>query len=130
MPAFDPRTMAAEVYRCLAQLRAQTQDEARLKDQKSQAVELYTYISTWGLMRLKAEEIALRQDGRREIVQNFFGCLQTISRQENLTGDLGLPTLTNLRADDYLGLTGLALELAQEFSFWGNAVYVGVARPD
>jgi hypothetical protein len=127
---FDPRIMASEVYRRLAQLRTQTQDGSRLKDQKGQAVELYTYISTWGLMRLKAEETALSQEGRKEIVTKFFECLQTISGQNNLTGDQGLLTLTNLQVDDYLGLTGLALELAQEFSFWGNAIYVGVERPD
>ena len=28
-----------------------------------------------------------------------------------------------LDTDTYLGLTGLALEIAQEFSFWANTVY-------
>lgn len=26
-------------------------------------------------------------------------------------------------ADNYLGLTGLGLQLAQEFAFWANAIY-------
>ncbi|MCW6036926.1 hypothetical protein K4A83_11720 [Spirulina subsalsa FACHB-351] len=40
-----------------------------------------------------------------------------------LTGDQGLNTIKDLSSDDYLGLTGLGLELANEFSFWANAIY-------
>ena len=45
---FDPRTIATPIYDALHNLRSlPNQDETRLKQQKSQAVELYTYLSTW-----------------------------------------------------------------------------------
>lgn len=121
---FDPRTMGKPVYEALSTLRAQpNQDDTRLKEQKNQAVELYTYLSTWGLLRLKAEETALSQDGKKQVVKKYFECLEAISEQENLAGKNGLETLKNLETDDYLGLTGLGLAIAQEFSFWATAVY-------
>lgn len=121
---FDPRTMGKPVYEALSQLRAQAnQDEARLKEQKNQAVELYTYLSTWGMMRLKAEEQALSQEGKKQVVKKFFECLEQISGQAHLAGDQGLQTLKDLDTDEYLGLTGLGLAIAQEFSFWATAVY-------
>ncbi len=124
MMVFDPRTIATPVYEALSELRSQyNQDNSRLKEQKSQAVELYTYLSTWGMMRLKAEEQALSQEGKKDIVRQYFQCLQTLSHVENLVGNNGLETLKNLGTDEYLGLTGLGLALSQEFAFWANAVY-------
>jgi hypothetical protein len=126
---FDPRTIATPTYDALNNLRnLHHQDENRLKQQKSQAVELYTYLSTWGMMRLKAEEMALPDGmmGKRQVVQKFFECLQTISETQNLSGEQGLTTLKNLNTDEYLGITGLGLALAQEFSFWATAIYAGI----
>jgi hypothetical protein len=123
---FDPRTIATPTYDALNNLHSlPNQDETRLKQQKSQAVELYTYLSTWGMMRLKAEEMALPDGmmGKRQVVQKFFECLQTISGKQNLSGQQGLTTLKNLNTDEYLGITGLGLALAQEFSFWATAIY-------
>ncbi len=124
---FDPRTIATPVYEALSSLRSQpNQDETRLKEQKNQAVELYTYLSTWGMMRLKAEEKALNQEGKKQVVKKYFECLQQLSDVKNLAGDDGLNVLKNLSTDEYLGLTGLGLALAQEFSFWASAVYLGI----
>ncbi|EFA74173.1 hypothetical protein [Cylindrospermopsis raciborskii] len=126
---FDPRTIATPIYDALNTLRnLPNQDDTRLKQQKSQAVELYTYLSTWGIMRLKAEEMALPDGmmGKKQVVQKFFECLQTISGRQNLSGQQGLETLKNVSTDDYLGLTGLGLALAQEFSFWATAIYADV----
>lgn len=121
---FDPRTIGKPVYEALDGLRNQpNQDETRLKEQKNQAVELYTYLSTWGMMRLKAEEKALSQEGKKQVVKKYFECLQQLSGISNLDGNDGLNVLKNLSADEYLGLTGLGLALAQEFSFWASAVY-------
>ncbi|MDR9404026.1 MAG: hypothetical protein RI580_11360 [Halothece sp. Uz-M2-17] len=121
---FDPRTIATPVYEVLQDLRIQhDKNESRLKEQKSQAVELYTYLSTWGMMRLKAEEQALSQDGKKDVVKKYFQCLEKLSGIKNLTTAQGLETIKNLSTDDYLGLTGLGLEIAQEFSFWANAIY-------
>lgn len=121
---FDPRTVAKPVYNALSELRSQSnQDETRLKEQKNQAIELYTYLSTWGMMRLKAEEKALSQEGKKQVVKKFFECLQELSLVNNLAGNNGLNHLKHLSTDDYLGLTGLGLALAQEFSFWATAVY-------
>ncbi|QQE67395.1 hypothetical protein GFS31_41080 (plasmid) [Leptolyngbya sp. BL0902] len=124
---FDPRTMGKPVYEALNKLSLDHQgDNSTLKDQKNQAVELYTYLSTWGLMRLKAEEKALSQEGKKQIVKTFFECLEKISETKNLSSSDGLEILKKLDADDYLGLTGLGLIIAQEFSFWATAVYVGI----
>ncbi|MDG2991068.1 hypothetical protein L3556_09040 [Candidatus Synechococcus calcipolaris G9] len=121
---FDPRTMGKPVYEALQALKSQpNQNDARLKEQKNQAVELYTYLSTWGLLRLKAEEKALSQEGKKQVVKSFFQCLQAISEQSKLVGDEGLKTLKDLSTDEYLGLMGLGLAIAQEFSFWATAVY-------
>lgn len=158
--SFDPRTISQPAYEALNKLRKaeetkeqkaieslNTQDleenqkktqkekikaktKERLKEQKNQALELYTYLSTWGMLRLKAEERAISDDkeGKKKVVESFFECLQkTASRNENdLVGTSGLETLSKLEIDDYLGLTGLGLALAQEFSFWANAIYYDI----
>lgn len=124
MMTFDPRTISQPVYKALTDLRSQpNQDETRLKEQKNQAIELYTYLSTWGMLRLKAEEKALNQEGKKQVVKKYFECLQTLSEIKNLAGNDGLAVLTKLEVDEYLGLTGLGLALAQEFSFWAAAIY-------
>ncbi len=124
---FDPRTIATPVYDALNELRTQNnRDQSRLKEQKNQAVELYTYLSTWGMMRLKAEEQALSQEGKKQVVKKFFQCLETLSQSrqfQGLASDTGLEVIKRLNVDEYLGLTGLGLALAQEFSFWANAIY-------
>lgn len=157
--SFDPRSYSSPIYTALSQLRKRyddaanertiSQDECKkhLQEQKSEAQELYSYLSTWGLLRLKGEELSLNkwkgqnpeeipieeraiqsQEGRREIVEQFFQCLDTISRTRNLAGIEGIQTLTQQQtnAENYLGLTGIALEVAKEFSFWANAVYYDI----
>lgn len=123
MMSFDPRTISTPVCTALQELRSQTNDNSRLKEQKNQAVELYTYLATWGMLRLKAEEQALSQAGKQDVVRKYFECLQNLAQISNLSGNDGLNTLKNLNTDKYLGLTGLGLELAQEFSFWANTIY-------
>jgi len=124
MEKFDPRTISNPVCISLQELRAKNQaDNNKLKEQKNQAVELYTYLATWGMLRLKAEEQALNQEGKKQIVKEFFKILQNLSKIENIGGIQGLKTLQTLSVDDYLGLTGLGLKLAEEFSFWANAIY-------
>lgn len=122
MSIFDPRAIATPVYEALSELRSHSNND-RLKEQKNQAVELYTYLSTWGMMRLKAEEKALTQEGKKQVVKKFFGCLQKLSGVANIDGDKGLDVLKNLGTDEYLGLTGIGLAVAQEFGFWATAVY-------
>lgn len=145
MMVFDPRTIARPVYEALAKLRSDFEPTStdlkavietkreRIRAQKSQAVELYTYISTWGIMRLKAEEQALNQDdkekkasskeGKKDIIQKYFECLQKLSGIQNLSNNQGLKALKDMDTDEYLGITGLGLAIAQEFSFWATAVY-------
>lgn len=128
---FDPRTITTPVYEALLQLRSQPhQDDTRLKEQKNQAVELYTYLSTWGMMRLKAEEQALSQEGKKQVVRKYFECLQELSGIPNLAGNSGLNVIKELGTDEYLGVTGLGLALAQEFSFWATAVYHDISGED
>jgi hypothetical protein len=161
MTTFDPRTLTQPAYTTLRDLRQeytqaleagninQGEYEKHLKEQKNQAVELYTYIATWGLMRLKGEEIALdkwnhqqnpsireravkNQEGKREIIVSFFECLQSISQVSNLVGNTGVETLTTQQTNlnKYLGLTSLALKIAQEFSFWADSVYHDIRSGD
>ncbi len=121
---FDPRTISAPVYEVLAELREQhNNNRSRLQEQRNQAVELYTYLSTWGMMRLKAEEQALSQDGKKDVVKKYFDCLQRLSGIQNLSNNQGLKALKDMDTDEYLGITGLGLAIAQEFSFWATAVY-------
>jgi len=129
---FDPRTISNPVFTALQELSSDTADDSRRKEQKNQAIELYTYLSTWGMMRLKAEETAISKDkeGKREVVKIYFECLEEISNNRNMANPQGLDTLKKLSTDDYLGLTGLGLEIAQEFSFWANAIYSDVKSGD
>ena len=130
---FDPRTIGASVYDALKGLRGDLLKEDKIaKQQKSQAVELYTYLSTWGMMRLKAEEQALGNgmDGKKQVVHKFFQCLEKLSERQNLSNANGLDTLKGLDVSDYLGLTGLGLAIAREFSFWATAVYHDVSGDD
>jgi hypothetical protein len=128
---FDPRIMSQPVYKALSRLRSENNtNESRLKEQKNQAVELYTYLATWGMMRLKAEEKALGKEGKKEVVTKYFECLQNISEIAGLSGDTGLQTLTRMDSDEYLGLTGLGLMLAQEFGFWAMAIYHDIKGTD
>lgn len=125
---FDPRTIGKPVYEALAELRNQhSENGSRLKEQKSQAVELYTYLSTWGMMRLKAEERALSQEGKKDVVKKYFECLKELSDLGSLSTDTGLDTLKDMDVNEYLGLTGLGLEVAREFSFWAAAVYYDIS---
>ena len=127
---FDPRTISKPVFNALQELYLNTSDDSRRKEQKKQAIELYTYLSTWGMMRLKAEETALNQEGKKEVVAKYFQCLEELSQRNHLSNSQGLTTLKDLSTDDYLGLTGLGLEIAQEFSFWANAIYCDVESGD
>ena len=167
MMTFDLRTIGTAVYEALRALRQPYQDAwdkahsdsekkiyyDHLKEQKNQAVELYTFLATWGLMRLKAEEISLdktklgetattnlkkkaetSQEGKREVLQAYFACLQNlsdISPNQTLSGKQGLETLKNIQPPEaYLGMTGLGLQLAQEFGFWATAVYHDIKGED
>lgn len=126
MQIFDPRSIATPVYKSLTELFNSSQGNSKqLKEQKAQAFALYSYLSTWGMMRLKAEEAAIT-GGKKVMVEAYFNCLEKLSSTEKLAGSAGLHTITNLETEAYLGLTGLGLALAQEFSFWVTAIYVDV----
>lgn len=132
MLTYDPRTISTHVYESLSNLQQATINQAAQKEQKSQAVELYTYIATWGLLRLKAEEFALNQNSKKDVVKCFFKILGQIAfpdKPDHFLERQGLNNLTkrnhseSLNASEYLGLTGLALQIAREFAFWAEAVY-------
>ena len=121
--SFDPRTISTPVYEALNELKSEhSNNNDKLREQKGQAVEIYTYLSTWGMMRLKAEEQVVKE-GKRDVIAKYFACLEELSGIKNLSGSNGLGTIKDLDCDRYLGLTGLGLEVAQEFSFWTNAIY-------
>ncbi|HIK24417.1 MAG: hypothetical protein P3X23_003890 [Thermosynechococcus sp. Uc] len=122
--------MAQPVYTALRKLHEDTKDDTRLREQKSQAVELYTYLATWGLMRLKAEELALSQEGKKDVVKAFFRVLEEVTGDQNLANDKGLEALKNLDTASYLGLTGLGLQIAREFTFWATTLYADIKSKD
>lgn len=127
MQIFDPRSIATPVYQALTDLSNQARgNDKQLKEQKAQAFALYSYLSTWGMMRLKAEEAAISGDGKKAVIKAYFNCLEQLSTETELAGTKGLQTITAMGTENYLGLTGLGLTLAQEFSFWATAIYVGV----
>jgi hypothetical protein len=127
MQIFDPRSIATPVYKALTELSAGEQgNDKQLKEQKAQAFALYSYLSTWGMMRLKAEETAISGDGKKAVIKAYFSCLEELSGKAKLVGKDGLQTITTMETEEYLGLTGLGLTLAQEFSFWATAIYVDV----
>jgi len=64
------------------------------------------------------------------VVNEFFDCLQQVLGQQQLVNRQGLTTLTALEFEDYLGLTGLNLAIAQEFRFWTTAIYHDVRGGD
>jgi hypothetical protein len=149
----DPRAITQPVYEALNNLRtsyntAKDQGEIspedyqkRLREQKSQTQELYTYLATWGLMRLRAEEMSRNgwekppseiplsqrakknQEGKREAIDCFFQCLEKIAKTRDLAEQNGIDKLNELKTEDYIGLTGIALAVAREFSFWADAIY-------
>jgi hypothetical protein len=140
---YDPRSLGTPVYEALSELSLTHQkDKKRRTQHKSYARELYTYISTWGLMRFKAEEITLqgKQDyiGKKDIIEAYFKCLEKISGASGLSGATGLNALKTINTqtkkgmdlEGYLGLTGIGLAIAQEFSFWANAVYHDISGED
>lgn len=123
MKIFDPRSIATPVYQALTDLHQHNSD---LQGQKIQAFALYTYLSTWGMMRLKAEETAISGDGKKAVIKAYFSCLEQLSGKPNLASAKGLQTITAMETEEYLGLTSLGLVVAQEFSFWATAIYVDV----
>jgi hypothetical protein len=159
---FDSRAINQPVYETLNKLRS-AYDEAkqngevsdkdyarRLGEQKSQAQELYTYLATWGLMRLRAEEMSRNawpksaaeipleerakknQEGKREMFECFFQCLERVAKIQrgSIANSSGIDYLNTMKSDDYLGLTGIALAVAREFSFWADAIYADIKEGD
>ena len=132
MLTYDSRVISALVFQKLSQLKELTNNPSDQKEQKSQAVELYSYTATWGLLRLKAEEFALSspsQRNKRDTIICFFstlGKLVSPDEPDVFSGENGLRYLSDrqrLGASQYLGLTGIALQVAREFAFWAEAVY-------
>jgi hypothetical protein len=137
MVTYDPRTISTLVYQNLNRLKQTVASETDQKEQKNQAVEIYSYIATWGLLRLKAEEFALSGNtnrNKRKLVECFFqtlGKLVSPDEPNIFDGNQGLQYLSNsqqLGASEYLGLTGIALQVAREFAFWAEALYPKLDR--
>ena len=125
---YDPRKISVKVYHNLQEVKDSTQNSQEHDKQRNQAIELYTYISTWGLLRLKGEEPALvKEEQKQKIVKCFFKTLGELifaNNQPNpFVGTAGLKKLTQITASEYLGITGVALQVAREFSFWAESLY-------
>ena len=130
MTNYDPRTISTKVYTNLKTVKDRTSESKDHDKQKSQAVELYTFVATWGLLRLAGEIPALSNEKQKQaVVECFFKTLGELAFAEEkpnpLAGTSRIEKLThpNMTASDYLGLTGVGLKVAQEFSFWAEALY-------
>lgn len=87
MQTYDPRSISSVVYSNLQALKDNTAPQDH-KEQKGQAVEIYNYLATWGLLRLKAEEFALSsQPEKKKVVECFFTSLQEIAFPEEKSSD-------------------------------------------
>lgn len=127
MNKLDTRSFSRYAFEALKLLRNNIASE---KHQKASAIVqgLPAYISTWGLHRLAGDGVKF-SDPKKEtaykgqVYRAFLINLKTVSQSEL---DLTKPeTLINSGAIDthhYLGLNRLAIELAQEWSFWSVAV--------
>lgn len=125
---YDPRKISIEVYTHLKEVKEKVTDTKLHDEQRNQAIELYTYIATWGLIRLKGEEPALvNKPQKQKVVECFFETLGKLVHPtitpNPLVGKEGLDKLIKLTASEYLGLTGVALQVAREFSFWAESLY-------
>lgn len=133
MLKYDDRQISKRVYLNLGKLSGDSVEEEKRREQRGQAVELYTYIATWGLLRLQGEDAALtKQPEKRKVVHCFFQTLGELITPEALQDqnanpfnsvESGLDHLTSLPSSEYLGLTGIALQIARKFSFWAEALY-------
>ncbi len=131
MLTYDSRSISAKVYEKLSQLKKTVNgDKDAQKEQKTQIVELYTYAATWGLLRLKAEEYALEnKPNKQSVIKCFFETLGELIYPDDtdfIAGRNALQNLSNqqqLGSSSYLGLTGIALQVAREFAFWAEALY-------
>lgn len=130
MLSYDPRKISTAVYNNLKQVKEKTSKKEDHDKQKSQAVELYTFVATWGLLRLAGEEPALSNELQKQaVVKCFFQTLGELAFPEEkpnpLVGMSKIEKLTHpkMNASEYLGLTGFALQVAREFSFWAEALY-------
>ncbi|NEQ98036.1 MAG: hypothetical protein F6K30_15180 [Cyanothece sp. SIO2G6] len=132
MEIYDPRKISTRVYRNLSVVKRQAGNNQKILDeQKSQAVELYTYAATWGLLRLRGEETALSKKSHSSVVRCFFKTLGELAFPGEDPNPLlevgdGIERLSDpqtMTASAYLGLTGLALQVAREFSFWAESLY-------
>ena len=129
MLSYDPRKISVAVYKNLQQVKQRTSKKEEHDKQKRQAVELYTYIATWGLLRLAGEEPALSNEVQKQaVIKCFFQTLGELAFPEDepnnpLVGNSKINKLTGMNASSYLGLTGFALQVAREFSFWAEALY-------
>ncbi|WP_413176304.1 hypothetical protein [Anabaena azotica] len=130
MTNYDPRTISTKVYTNLKRVKDRTSELKDHEKQKSQAVELYSFVATWGLLRLAGEVPALSNERQKQaVVECFFQTLGELAFAGETPNPLGgisrIDKLTdsNMTASDYLGLTGVALKVAQEFSFWAEALY-------
>jgi hypothetical protein len=130
MTNYDPRTISTKVYNNLKTVKDKTSKTEDHDKQKSQAVELYTFVATWGLLRLTGEIPALSNERQKQaVVECFFRTLGELAFAEETPNPLAETsrieklTHSNMTASEYLGLTGFALKVAQEFSFWAEALY-------
>ena len=121
---YDSRTLSIPVYRALQILKGKTSDQSQQKEQRDAARELYSFLSTWGLLRLKAEQGNAKK-GRKQILDEFFVVLE--GQTPCLPSKKAtIETYVSLQSQEYLGVTGLALAIAQEFIFWGNSIYADI----
>lgn len=136
---YDPRTISKSVYQKLKAVKDKTEEskdndkQTKHDKQRNQAIELYTYIATWGLLRLKGEETALKNEPQKQkVVECFFEVLgelvfpsidPNISSPNQLKDNAGLTKLMGMSASEYLGITGVGLQVAREFSFWAESLY-------
>lgn len=125
MLKLDTRNFSHSAYTGLERVQ-QAVDSRNHKKASAIVQGLPSYISTWGLHRLAGDGIKYSQSRsedtqyKGQVYQEFLTTLQRLSR---VAFDPQAPqTLIRMDLTVYSGLNRLAIELAQEWSFWAATI--------
>lgn len=122
MLKLDTRDFSHSAYKGLQEVKAIV--ESKNHGKASSVVQgLPSYLSTWGLHRLAGD--GKKYDSREtkykgQVYQHFLKKLQELSQVAFAFDDTS--TLFEMEIHDYTGLNRLAIELAQEWSFWAEPI--------
>lgn len=122
MLKLDTRDFSHSAYKGLQEVKGIV--ESKNHGKASSVVQgLPSYLSTWGLHRLAGDGKKYDSGDTKykgQVYQHFLKKLQELSQVAFAFDDCS--TLFEMEIHDYTGLNRLAIELAQEWSFWAEPI--------